>query len=55
MQHTAQLLPLPVRLGGHAAEHDLLSVVVAYLREEDLERAHLVAANRAHVAAVDRQ
>lgn len=55
MQHTAQLLPLPISLGGHAAEHDLLSVVVAHLRDKDLERTHLVSANRPHVTAVDGQ
>jgi hypothetical protein len=46
---------LPVSFGGHAAEHDLLSVVVAHLREEDLERTHAVAANGTHMAAVDGQ
>jgi hypothetical protein len=55
MQHAAQLLPLPIRLGGHAGEHDLLSVIVAHLREEDLERTHLIAANRSHVTVVDGQ
>jgi hypothetical protein len=34
MQHTAQLLALPVSFGWHAVEHGLLSVVVADLSEE---------------------
>jgi hypothetical protein len=27
MQHAAQLIPLPIRLRGHAAEDDLLAVI----------------------------
>src|SRR5258708_4044934 len=53
MQHAAQLLPLSVSLGRHAAEHNLLAVVVADLRREDLKGTHLVAAHRSHVTSVD--
>ena len=35
MQHAAQLSRLPISLGGHAAEHDLLPVIVADLRDEE--------------------
>jgi hypothetical protein len=31
LQHAAQLIPLPIRLRGHAAEDDLLAVIVADL------------------------
>src|SRR5260370_21751677 len=55
MQHAAQLLALPVSFGWHAAEHDLLSVVVAHLRQEYLERTQLVAAHRPHMSTVYRQ
>jgi len=51
--HGAQLLLPPISLGRHAAEHDRLAVVVAGLRDEDLEGAHLVAAYRFHVPSVD--
>jgi hypothetical protein len=34
MQHAVQLLPLSVSLGRHAAEHDLLAVVVGDLRND---------------------
>src|SRR4051812_23679287 len=53
MQHTPQLLLLPVRLGRHAAEDDRPALVAADLGHEDLEGAHLVAAHRPHVAAVN--
>jgi hypothetical protein len=53
MQHAAQLLGLPISLGRHAAEHDLLAVVVADLRDEDFEGPCLVAAHRFHVSPVD--
>src|ERR1700733_13266288 len=53
MQHAAQLLLLPISLGRHAAEHDPLAGVVADLSDEDLERAHLIAAHRFHVTPVD--
>jgi len=53
MQHAPQLLHLPVGLDRHAAEHDLHVVVVADLRDENVERPRLVAAHRFHVAAVD--
>jgi len=53
MQHTPQLLLLPVRLGRHAAEYDRPALVTADLGNKDLEGAHLVTAHRPHVAAVD--
>src|SRR3954470_11797627 len=53
MQHAAQLLLLPISLGWHAAEHGPLASVIAYLRDEDLERAYLVTAHRFHVTSVD--
>src|SRR3954463_10436840 len=53
MQHTPQLLLLPVRLGRHAAEDDRPALVAADLGHEDLEGAHLVVAHRPHVAAVN--
>src|SRR4051812_40137775 len=53
MQHAAQLLLLPISLGWHAAEHGPLASVIAYLRDEDLERAYLVTAHRFHVTPVD--
>jgi hypothetical protein len=53
MQHAAQLLLLPTRLCRHAAEHDLLLLVVADLSEEKLERPPLILASRSHVAAVN--
>jgi hypothetical protein len=52
-QHAAQLLRLPVGLGRHAAEHDLLAFGGADLGDEDLEGAHPIAAHRPHVAGVD--
>jgi len=42
MQHAAQLIPLPIRLRGHAAEDDLLAVIVADLSKHHLERADLI-------------
>ncbi len=51
--HAAQLLLLQISLGRHAAEHGPLAGVVADLSDEDLERAHPVAAHRFHVAPVD--
>src|SRR3954462_12540408 len=39
--------------GWHAAEHGPLAGVIAYLRDEDLERAYLVTAHRFHVTSVD--
>ncbi len=53
MQYATQLLRLPVGLDRHAAEDDLLAIVVAGLRDEHLEGPHLVAAHRAHVTGVD--
>jgi hypothetical protein len=49
MQHAAQLLLLPIRLGRHTAKHDPLAGVVADLSDDDLERTHLIAAHRFHV------
>jgi len=45
MQHAAQLLRLPISLRRHAAEHDLLGVVVALLRDENLEGSRLETAH----------
>src|SRR4051812_48064884 len=53
IQHTPQLLLLPVRLGRHAAEYDRPALVAADLGNEDLERAYLAATHRSHVAGVD--
>src|ERR1700683_59463 len=53
MQHAAQLLCLPIRLGRHTAERDVLAVVVADLSDENLEGTPLVAANRFNAPAVD--
>ena len=53
MKHTAQLSRLRNRLRRHAGEHDLLSLIVADLGEENLERAPLVLTSRPHMAAVN--
>jgi hypothetical protein len=53
VQHTAQLLLRPVRLGRRAAEHRRLALRAADLGDEGLEGAHPVAAHRPHVAGVD--
>jgi len=53
MQHAAQLLCLAISLGGHAAEYDLLAIVVADLSDENLEGPPLVVANRFHMTAID--
>ena len=47
MQHAAQLLGLPIGLGWHTAEDDLLAIIIAGLRNEHLEGHHLIAAHRA--------
>lgn len=52
-QNTAQLVALPVRLGWHAAEHDLLAIVIANVSDKDLERTTLIAACRSDMAAID--
>jgi len=44
---------LSVGLGGHAAEYDLLAVIVADLGEHHLEPANLITSDRSHMAAVD--
>jgi hypothetical protein len=51
--HAAQLIPLPIRLRGHAAENDLLAVIVADLSKHHLERASPITSDRPHMAAVD--
>src|SRR5271165_6469246 len=51
--HPAQLLRLPIGLGRHAAEHDLVAFVIADLRDENLEGPCLIAAHRFHVSPVD--
>ncbi len=38
LQNTAQLVALLVRLGRHAAEHDLLTIVIANVSDKHLER-----------------
>ena len=53
VQHTAQLLYLPIGLGRQTAEDDPFAVVVADLSDENLERPPLIAANRLHMPAVD--
>jgi hypothetical protein len=53
MKYTSQLSRLRVRLCRHAAEHDLLPLIVADLGEENLERAPLVLTSRSNVTAVD--
>ena len=42
IQHAAQLIRLLIRLRGHAAEDDLLAVIVAHLSKHHLERASLI-------------
>jgi hypothetical protein len=54
LQHAAQLLALLVRLGGHAAEHDLLTNVIANVSDKHLERATLIAVCRSDMAAINR-
>jgi hypothetical protein len=53
MKQTAQLSSLRSRLRRHAGEYDLLSLIVADLSEENLERAPLILTSRPHVAAVN--
>ena len=53
VQHTAQLLYLPIGLSRQTAEYDPFAVVVADLSDKNLERPPLVAANRLHMPAVD--
>ena len=55
MQHAAQLLGLPIGLGWHAAEDDLLAIIIAGLRNEHLEGPHLIAAHRPHMTGIDGQ
>jgi hypothetical protein len=55
MQHAAQLLGLPIGLGWHTADDDLLVIIIAGLRNEHLEGPYLKAAHRAHVTGVDGQ
>ena len=53
IKHTAQLSRLRRRLRRHAGEYDLLSLIVANLSEENLERAPLILTSRPNVAAVN--
>src|SRR5271170_3390110 len=53
MKNAAQLPLLRNSLRGHAAENDLLPVVICDLGEQDLERAHLIMTNRSDMAAID--
>ena len=55
MQHAAELLSLPIGLGWHTAEDDLLAIIIAGLRNDHLEGPHLIAAHRADVTGIDRQ
>jgi hypothetical protein len=52
-KNAAQLTLLRNGLRGHAAENDLLSVVICDLGEQDLERAHLIMTNRSDMAFID--
>jgi hypothetical protein len=53
MKSAAQLIMLRNSLRGHAAENDLLPIVICDLSEQDLERAHLIMSNRSDMAAID--
>ena len=53
MKCAAQLVLLRNSLRGHAAENDLLPVVIRDLGQQDLERAHLILTNRSDMAAID--
>jgi hypothetical protein len=53
LQNTAQLMALLVRLGWHAAEHDLLTMVIANVSDKRLERTTLIAVRRSDMAAID--
>jgi hypothetical protein len=55
MQRAAQLLGLSISLHRHAAEDDLLAIIVAGLRNQHLNGPYLIAAHRAHVSGVDGQ
>jgi hypothetical protein len=52
-QNGAELLTLPIRLDGDAAEKLLLPLVITYASQHDLERSHLIAADGLHMAAID--
>jgi hypothetical protein len=43
MQHATQLPSVPIDLGWHTAEDDLLAIIIAGLRNEHLEGPHLIA------------
>lgn len=45
MQRAAQLLGLSISLDRHAAEDDLLAIIVAGLRNEHLKGPYLIAAH----------
>jgi transposase len=53
-QHAPELLRLVIGFRRHAGEDDVLAVVIADLRHEDLEGTHLVGADRPDVAGIDR-
>ena len=53
-QDGAELLTLPIRLDRDAAEQLPIPSVVARASQHDLERSHLIASDRLHMAAVDR-
>ena len=53
MKNAAQLILLGNSLCGHAAENELLPVVICDLGERDLERAHLIMTNRPDMASID--
>src|SRR4051812_11111602 len=55
VQHPAQLLRLVVGLVRHAGEDPVFAIVVAGLRDHDLEGPHLTARYRSDVAGVDGQ
>jgi hypothetical protein len=53
MKDTAQLVLVRNSLRGHAAENDLLPVVICDLSEQNLQPAYLILTNRSDVAAID--
>jgi hypothetical protein len=55
MQRAAELLGLSISLDRHAAEDDLLAIIVAGLRNEHFKGPYLIGAHRAHVTGVDGQ
>ena len=55
-QDGVELLTLSIRLNGNAAKQFLLllSLVVTGASQHDLKRSHLIASDRLHMAAVER-